>query len=147
MSVLHSNPPGFPILCSLPAWLTLCIPMIILLFYAWSAVSASRIVEDKSKETVCYCRGDRNPEFLSSWHSDSHMLGTDICVEICRGWMNPEPSEPPKGCSASVQRMDSMADLYSNATCTEALPIQQDFGGVYMVVCLFSLHYPVNNLF
>lgn len=85
-----------------------------------SAVSAFRIVENKNKETVCYCRGDRNPELLSCWHSDSHMLGSDICVEICGGWMNPEPSEPPKWCSASVQRMDSRAHLHSNETCVEA---------------------------
>jgi len=40
----------FPILCYLPAWLTMCISMILLLFRAWGAVSSSRIVEDNDKE-------------------------------------------------------------------------------------------------
>lgn len=47
--------------------------------------------------------------------------------------MNLEPSEQPEECSVSVQKMDSMAELYSNETHKKAFPIQQDFGGVHLI--------------
>lgn len=75
----------FPILCCLPACLTMCTPIILLLFHAWGAISVSRIVEDNDKETgdVCFCywQGARKPEF----HVDTVTLPNveDFCVEIC----------------------------------------------------------------
>lgn len=127
----------FPILCYLPAWLTRCIPMILLLFHAWDAVSASRIVEDNNKETgeICPCYWWGAPPWKPGFLVDTVTVPNveDICVEICGGWMNLEPSEQPEECSVSLQNMDSMAELYSNETYKEAFPIQQDSGGVHLV--------------
>lgn len=54
--------------------------------------------------------------------------------------MNLEPPEQPKGSSVQVQRMYSVAELYTNETNKEAFPTQQDFVGVHLVQhCCMSL--------
>lgn len=143
----------FSLLCCLPAWLTTCIPMILLLFHAQGAVSASRIVEGNDKETgeTCPCYWWGVTPWKSGFLVDTIILPNveDIYVEIC-GWVNLEPSEQPERCSVSVQKMDSMAELYSNETHKEAFSTQQGFGGVTwfsIFACVFNLHCLVNNLF